>query len=68
MRTIQMYPKDITIVCEFSATDLMKIRKAMDLIEVQFDRNKPEEVEAKDFLTINFMEWLDATLKEVLDA
>ena len=68
MRLLQMYPKDITVICEFSIVDLMKLRKAMDMVEVQFNQMNQEEVEAKDFLTINFMEWLDTCIKEATNA
>ena len=63
-----MYPKDITIVCEFSLTDLVKLRTVMDMVTVEFNADKPEEVEVKEFFVNNFMEFLEFTIKEATGA
>lgn len=68
MRTLQMYPKDITLVCEFSLTDLVKLRAVMDMVTVNFNAEKPEEVEIKDFFVNNFLEFLDYNIKEATGA
>jgi hypothetical protein len=68
MRTLQMYPKDITVVCEFSLTDIVKLRTVMDMVTVEFDKDKPEEVKVKDFFVNNFMEFLEFTIKEATGA
>jgi hypothetical protein len=67
MRILQMYPKDITLLCEFTVSDLMKIRGAMDMVQVNYNAGKPEETELKDFLTINFMQFLDTAIKGATD-
>lgn len=68
MRILQMYPKDITFLCEFSLTDLIKLRAVMDMVQINFDKTKPEEVEIKDFFVNNFMDFLEATIKGATDA
>jgi len=67
MRILQMYPKDITFICEFTLSDLAKLRTAMDMITVNFDQTIPEEVEAKDFLVDNFVKFLEETIKGATD-
>jgi hypothetical protein len=63
-----MYPKDVHFLVEMSLVDILKLRKAMDLVEVQYNQMIPEEEEAKDFLVGDFMDWLNFCIKEAGDA
>lgn len=62
-----MYPKDITLLCEFSLEDLIKLREAMNMVQVNFNAESPDEVEIKDFLISNFMQFLDSAIRGATD-
>ncbi len=55
--------RDIYFVTEFSLQEIMLLNKAMSMITVDFDGNKKEEQEAKDY----FVDTLYPFIKDIAE-
>lgn len=53
---------------EMSLEDMKKLQLALNLVTVNFDGEKPEEVEATEYMTEKFYPALSAIIKEIEDS
>jgi len=51
MKVLEIYPKDIHVVFEISMIDLSKLHRALNMVNMEYDGNVPEEKEAANYLT-----------------
>jgi hypothetical protein len=62
-----IYPKDVSVLVEFMASDLEKIHKAMDHCKLTYFGPDQEQMAAQDFFKNNFYSFLTELVKTLKD-
>ncbi|MFW6364429.1 MAG: hypothetical protein ACOCZ4_00340 [Bacteroidota bacterium] len=60
-------PRDIFFVLDLSLQEIIKLDKAMSMITIDFDGNKKEEQEAKDYFIENFYPFIKKIAEQYKD-
>jgi len=67
MRVVDIIPKDITILTEFSVEEVQSLLFCMDRTEVTIDHDSPEEVQKMKYFTEIFYKTLVNLEEKVRD-
>jgi hypothetical protein len=67
MDVIKVYPKDVSILLEFRATELDKIKTAMDDCKLTYFGVDPAKMEAQTFFKDVFYPFLTELMKSLKD-
>jgi hypothetical protein len=65
MKILDIYPKDIYVVCEFSSKDIEKLHKALGLTKINYDGKDKEEAEAVRYLTEAFFPAINEIMRKL---
>jgi hypothetical protein len=64
MKVVDVGPKDIYVLIEISLKELRKLRKGMEMSQVNYDGGDEVEVEAKQYFS-EFYEFLNKTIESI---
>lgn len=64
---VNVQPRDIYVLIEFSLGEIKKIVKMMDLIQLNYDGTKKEDVEAQKYLIDEFYPFFKQMKKDLLN-
>ncbi len=62
-----IYPKDVAVVVEFRATELEKIKMAMDDCKLTYFGPDQDKMDAQEFFKVNFYSFLTELVKTLKD-
>lgn len=65
MKLLSVEAREIVAVFEISLSDLKKLKRAMDLTELNCNSDVPGDVEATEYLIKEFYPYIDRVLKEI---
>ena len=64
---INVQSRDIYVLVEFSLEEIQKIVKVMDLMQLNYDGTKKDDVEAQKYLVEQLYPFFKQTKKELMD-
>ena len=67
MRIVDIAPKDIHILVDFSLKELLNLKLVMDNMSFDFDGSNPSHIEAREFLEGPLYQIVTSTIKELTD-
>ncbi len=67
MKVIDVAPKDIHILVDFSLKELLSLKLILDNMSFDFDGTKESHINAKDFLEGDFYHVINSTIKELVN-
>ena len=67
MKVVSIVPKDICVYVEFSIDQIRKLKKVLDMSQINFNGKDPVETEAKDYVMNELYPMLENVIKEVVE-